>query len=107
MGKDIGQIYKRGQSQLSTSSLKAPVISSSDPQISSAIELTTTSVPSVRDKNLNNYVLYSQNTIHNDSSITNNYNIQSFDTARKILSFQPFQHLIIIQNLLLPYSQVY
>ena len=64
-------------------SLKAPVILSSDPQISSAIELTTTSVPPVRDKNLNNYVLYSQNTIHNDSSITNNYNIQSFDTARK------------------------
>ena len=30
MGKDIGQIYKSSQSQLSTSSLKAPVSSSSD-----------------------------------------------------------------------------
>ena len=51
MGKDIGQIYKCSQSQISTSSLKAPFSSSSDPQISSAIELTTTSVPSVRNKN--------------------------------------------------------
>ena len=83
MGKDIGKIYKYSQSQLSTSSLKAPVSSSSDPQTSSAIGLTTTSVPSVRDKNQNNYVLYSQNTIHNDASITNNDDIQSCETARK------------------------
>ena len=47
MGKDIGQIYKYSQSQLSTLSLKVPVISYSDPQTPSAIELTTTSVPSV------------------------------------------------------------
>ena len=59
MGKDIGQIYKHSQSQLSTSLLKAPVILSSDPQTSSAIRLTTTSVPSVTDKNQNNSVLYS------------------------------------------------
>ena len=50
MGKDIGQIYKHGQSQHSTSSLKTPVSSSSEPQTSSAIELTTTSVPYVTDK---------------------------------------------------------
>ena len=58
MGKDIGQIYKYSQSQLSNLSLKAPVSSYLDPQTSSAIKLTTTSVPSVRDKNQNNYVLY-------------------------------------------------
>ena len=75
MGKEIGQIYKYSQSQLSTPSLKAPVSSSSDPQTSSAIKLTTTSVPSVTDKNQNNYVLYYQNTIQNDASITNNDNI--------------------------------
>ena len=42
-----------------------------------------TSVPSVREKNQNNSVFYSQNTIQNDASITNNDNIQYFDTARK------------------------
>ena len=51
MGKDIGQIYKYSQSQLSNLSLKAPVSSSSDPQTSSAIKLTTTPFPSVIDKN--------------------------------------------------------
>ena len=56
MGKNIGRIYKYGQSQLSTLSLKAPVSSYSDPQTSPAIELTTTSVPSVRDQNKNKYV---------------------------------------------------
>ena len=83
MGKDIVQIYKYIQYQLLTLSLNAPVISSSDPQKSSAIELTTTSVPSVRDKHQKNYVLYSQNTIQNDASITYNDDIQSCDTERK------------------------
>ena len=82
MGKNIGQIYKYSQYQLSTLPLKAPVSSSSDPQTSSAIELTTTSFPFVIDKNQNNYVLYSQNTIHNDAIITNNDAIQSCETAK-------------------------
>ena len=72
MGEDIGQIYKHSQSQLSTSSLKVTVISSSDPQTSSAIKLTITSVPSVAEKNQNNHVLYSQNNIQNDAIITKN-----------------------------------
>ena len=42
MGKDIGLIYTHSQYQLSTLSLKTPVSSSSKPQTSSAIELTTT-----------------------------------------------------------------
>ena len=50
MVKYIGRIYKHSQYQLSTLSLKAPVSSSSYPQTSSAIELTTTSIPSVIDK---------------------------------------------------------
>ena len=88
-------------------SLKAPIGSSSDPQKFSAIELTTTSVPSVRDKNQYNYVLYSQNTIHNDATITNNDDIQYCDTSRKkIIAFQPFQFLISIHNVLLPHPQV-
>ena len=89
-------------------SLKAPVISSPDPQTLSALKSTTTSVPSVTDKNQNNSVLYYQNTIQNDAKITNNDNIQYFETARKkIIAFQPFQHLIIIHNILLPHPQVY
>ena len=56
MGKDIGLIYKHSQYQLSTLSLKAPVSSSSEPQTYSAIELTTTSVPSAIDKLQNNSV---------------------------------------------------
>ena len=83
MGKDIGIIYKYIQSQLPTSSLKATVSSSSVTQTSSAIKSTTTSVPSVRDKNQNNYVFYYQNTIQNDASITNTDNIQSCDISRK------------------------
>ena len=80
MGKVIGRIYKLSQYQLSTSSLKSPVSSSSETQTSSAIELITTSVPYATDKHQNNYVLYSQNTIENDETITNNDDIQSFET---------------------------
>ena len=83
MGKGIGRIYKHSKSQLSTSSLKAPVSSSSEYQTSSAIKLKTTSVPSARDKHQNKFVLYSQNTIHNDVTITNNDNIQSYETPKK------------------------
>ena len=50
MGKDIGKIYKHGQYQLSNVSFKAPVRAYSASQTSSSIKLTTTSVPSVRDK---------------------------------------------------------
>ena len=83
MGKGIGRIYKHSQYQLSTSSLKALVRSSSESQTSSAIEITTASVPSARDKHQNNSVLYSQNNIKNDATITNNDNIQSCNTAKK------------------------
>ena len=83
MGKNIGRIYKYSQSQLSTSSIKASVSSSSDYQTSSAIKLTTMSVPSIRDKHQNNSVLCSQKTIQNDASIKNNDDIQSCETARK------------------------
>ena len=83
IGKYIGRINKYSQYQISTSSLKAPVSSSSDPQTSSANELTTTSVHSVRYKNQNNFVLYSQNSIHNYVSIAKNDDVHSCDTARK------------------------
>ena len=85
MGKHIGKIYKHSQYQISTSSLKAPVSSYSEPQTSSVIELTTTSVPYVTDKHQKNYVLYSQNTIKNDETITNNDDIQSCETEKKKL----------------------
>ena len=50
MGKYIGRIYKCDQPQLSKSSLKAPVSSSTDPQTLSATKSTTTPVPSAREK---------------------------------------------------------
>ena len=83
MGKDIGQIYKHSQSQLLTSSIKAPVSLSQESQTSSAIKVTTTSIPSIIYKHQNNYVLCSQNTIQNDETITNNYDIQSCGTTKK------------------------
>ena len=83
MGKDIGQIYKYSQYQISTLSLKTPVSSSSEPQTSSDIELTTTSVPYATGKHKNNSILYSQNTIQNDATITKNDDIQSCETAKK------------------------
>ena len=82
MGKYIGRIYKYSQSELPTLSLKTPVSSSSGPQTSSAIELTVMSIPSVTDKHQNNSVLYSQNNIHNDETITNNDDIQSCETPK-------------------------
>ena len=48
-----------------------------------SIELATTSFPSVRDKKQTNYVLCSQNSLHNDARIANNDNIQSCGTAIK------------------------
>ena len=68
MGKDMGKIYKHGQYQISTSLLKATVSLSSEPQTSSAIKLTETSVPSAIDKHENNYVLYCHNIIQNDAT---------------------------------------
>ena len=54
MKKEMGQNYKHSQYQISTSSMKEPVISSSETQISSAIKLTTTYIPSETDKHQNN-----------------------------------------------------
>ena len=63
-------------------SLKAPVSSSSETQTSSAIELTTTSVPSARDKHQNNSVFKSKQNIQNDATTTNNDDIQSCETPK-------------------------
>ena len=83
VGKDMGKFYKYNQSQLSTSYLKATVSSSSDSQTLSATKSTITSVPSATDKNKNNSVFYSQNTIQNDGSITNNDDIHYFKKQEK------------------------
>ena len=106
MGKDIGQIYKHSQSQLSTLSIKESISSSSASQTSSSIELTTTSVTSVDEKKQNNYALCYQHSIHKYVSITNNNNIKSCGTERKNLAFQPLQLLIIMNKVLLPHPQV-
>ena len=83
MEKDIGRIYKHSQYQLLTFSIKAPVSSSSERQTSPAIELTTPSVPSATKKHQNNSIFYSQNTIQNDATITNNDDIESCETPKR------------------------
>ena len=50
MGKAIGQINKHGQYQISTMSIKEPVLPSSDYQTPSCTELTRTLVSSIIDK---------------------------------------------------------
>ena len=54
MNKDIENIYKHSQSQISNQSFKSLVLSSIVSQTSSSIKLTTTSVPSVRYKKQKN-----------------------------------------------------
>ena len=70
MGKDIGWIHKHGQSQLSTPSIKAPVLYYSASQTSSSIESIITYVPSVIDQKQTNSLLCSKNSIHNDLRIS-------------------------------------
>ena len=82
--KTLNKMFKRGQYQLSTPPIKALISSSSEPQTFSAIKLTTTSVPSIRDKHQNNYVLCSQNTTKNDATISNNDDIQYCETQKII-----------------------
>ena len=50
MGKDIGRIYKHGQYQISTLSIKEIVISYSDSQTLSSIESKITPASSVIEK---------------------------------------------------------
>ena len=83
MVKDIKQIYKNSQYQLSTLSIKTPVPLHLSYQTSSSIEFTKTSVTSVSNKKQTNSVLCSKNSIHDDLSITNNYDIQSCETVIK------------------------
>ena len=83
IGKDIGGIYKHGQSELSTLSIKKPVFQNPASQKSSSIELTITCVSSIIDKEETDSVLCSQNTTQNDLNITNNDKIQSCETPRK------------------------
>ena len=83
MGKDIGHIYKHGQLQPSTMSIKVPVLLYLASKTPSSIELTITSVPSGRDKKRNNSVLGSKISIKNDLITTNNDNIQSCETKGK------------------------
>ena len=106
MNKVIGRIYKHSQSQLSTFSITATVISSSEYQTSPVIKSTTTYVPSIIYKHQNNSVLCSQNTIQNYATIAKNDNIQSFET-QFVFTYQPFQHIIIIHNVFLPHPQVH
>ena len=108
MGKEIGRISKHGQSQLSTFSPKTPVSSSYYHQTSSDIELTTMYVPSVRDKHQNNSVFIPKipSRMMPPSQTMMTYSLV-INPKNKIISLQPFQHPIIIFNVLLPHNKVY
>ena len=108
MGKDIEQIYKYSQSQLSTLSLKAPVSSSSDPQTSSAIELTTTSIHYFRDKikTIMFYIPKIPSRMMQASQIMTTHSLVR-QQENKIIEVQSFQHLISTHNIFLPHPQVY
>ena len=103
-----GQIYKYNQYQLSNLSVKTPVISSSDTQTSSAIELTTASFPSIRDKNKKIMFCIPKipSRMMQASQIMTTYSLAR-RKKNKIIAFQPFQHLIIINNVLLPHPKLY
>ena len=85
MGKDTGIFYKHSQYQLSTLSINDNILLSLASQKSSYIELPTSCVLSISDKDQNDSILCSQNTIQNDLNITNIENIQSCETPRKKL----------------------
>ena len=107
MGKDIKRIYKHGQSKISTLSPKTPVSSSSEPQTSSAIELKITSVPYVTYKHQK--ILFCipkiPSIMMQPSQIMRTYSLVR-QQENNIIELQPFQHLIIINNILLPHPQV-
>ena len=107
MGKDIGWIYKNNQSQLSDFSLKTPCFSSSEPQTSSAIELTTMFVPSITDKKQKIMFCIPKipSRIMQTSQTTTTYSLVG-KQKNQIIAFQPFQHLIIINNIFPPHPQV-
>ena len=108
MIKYIGQIYTHCQSQLSTFSLKTSVSSYSEPQKLSAIELTKMSVPSVTDKHQKVLVCIPKirpRMMQPPQTMTT-YSLVGHP-KNKIISFQPFQNLIIIHKELLPHPQVY
>ena len=108
MGKDIWQIYKYSQYQLSTLSIKAPLLSyvaSQTPSLS--FELTITHVLPGIGKQQTNSILCSKNSIRNYLSITNNDDVHSCETQRKtIIEFQTLQLKIVIYNVLLPHQWV-
>ena len=76
MGKEIGRLYKKNLSKLSTYTLKKPVLSSSAAHASSESNLTQTSIQSQLDKKD-----ITTNQIKNNTSNTND--IHSYITPRK------------------------
>ena len=91
--KDIGQVYKHIQSQISTLSIKKPVSLCSEPQQSVNV------CPFCDRQTSKQLYLSFPKTIQNDATIPNNEDIQSCETPKnRIIAFQPFEHLIIIHN---------
>ena len=102
MRKDIRQIYKHSQSQLSKFSLKTPVSSSSENQTYPAIELTRKSETKV--KTILFCIPKIPSIMMKPSQTMTTYSLVR--QQKKFISFQTFQHLIIIHKILLPNPQV-
>ena len=84
MGEGVGCVQKHSQSKLSTPSIQKSVFSYSASQTSYSIKLTITSASYIIDKEQNNCIFCSQINISNDLNVTNNDNVQSCETPRKL-----------------------
>ena len=88
-------------------SLKTPVSACSEPQTSSGIEITPTSVPSVTEKNQK--IMFGipkiQSRMMQPSQTIITYSLVR-QQENKVIELQLFQYLIVIHNILLPHPQV-
>ena len=108
IGKDIGQIYRYSQSQLSTLSLKAPVSSFIDPQNYQPLnKQQLLSLPLEKKiKTIMFCIPKIPSIMMQESQIMTTYSLVR-QQEKWCIALQPFEHLIIIHNLLLPHPQVY
>ena len=71
-------------------------------QTLSSIKLTITSASYIIDKEQNNCIFCSQSNINNDLNVTNNDNVQSCETPKKVKASQTIQLQNIMRNVLVP-----
>ena len=104
MGKDIWIIYRHSKSQISYSLLKAPVSSPSKSQTASTIKLKQllSLMPETNIKTILFLIPKIPSRMMQPSQTMTTYSLVIHQ--KQIITFQPFQHLIIIHNVLIPQS---